>query len=267
MLQILCRCLVLSCIALLAPLSALAGTHTERVPYKIGEKEFLGFVAYDDQKTGKRPGVLLVHDWTGNNEYIQKRAEQVAQLGYVAFAVDLYGKGRQAKDHKEAAALAGIMMGKSRALVRERMRAGHETLAAMPEVDASRIATIGYCFGGLAVLEHARSGANVRGTASFHGILETPKATLAKKMPGAVLVMTGDQDPMVPTKQVAAFSEEMRRAKADWQLVTYGQALHAFTVPTANEPKKGMAYNHAADMRSWSLLVDFLAETLGEAVH
>ncbi|RYF03514.1 MAG: dienelactone hydrolase family protein, partial [Deltaproteobacteria bacterium] len=140
-------------------------------------------------------------------------------------------------------------------------------VASMPKVDKTKIAAVGYCFGGMAALELARSGAELRGTATLHGLLSTPKPASTKNVKGAVLVMTGDLDSMVPAKQVMSFSKEMRDAKADWQIVTFGGAMHAFSVPSANSPKEGMAYNRRTDMRSWSILVDFLAEVLGETVH
>ena len=235
---------------------------TEVVEYRHGDVVLEGFLAYDDAAKGKRPGVLVVHEWMGHNPYVRKRAEQLAKLGYVAFALDMYGKGVRPKDDKEAAALAGKYKG-DRNLMRARAGAGLDVLRKRPEGNPGRLAAIGYCFGGTTVLEMARGGADLVAVVSFHGGLDTPTPEDAKNIKGKVLALHGGDDPFVPTKQVEAFQEEMRNGGVDWQFFTYGGAVHSFTNPDAgNDNSKGAAYNEKADRRSWEDMRVFFAETL-----
>lgn len=239
---------------------AQAAIHTEIVEYKQGETVLEGYLAYDDAVEGKRPGVLIVHEWTGLGSYAKKRAEQIAGLGYAAFAADIYGKGIRPENPKDAGTQAGIYK-KDRALMRERVLAGLEVLKNQAQADASKTAAIGYCFGGTAVLELARSGADVQGVVSFHGGLDTPRPEDAEKIKGKVLVLHGADDPHAPAEQVQAFEKEMRDAGVDWQAVLYGGAVHAFTNPDAgNDASKGAAYNEKADRRSWEAMKTFLTE-------
>lgn len=241
---------------------ARAEVKTEVVEYRQGDVVLEGYLAYDDSIKGKRPGVLVAHEWYGNNPYVRRRAEQLARLGYVAFALDMYGKGVLAKDAKEAAALAGIYKG-DRKLMRARAAAGLDVLRKRPEVDPARLAAIGYCFGGTTVLELARSGADLVAVVSFHGGLDTPTPEDARNIKGKVLAMQGGDDPFVPVKQVEAFEEEMRKGGVDWQLITYGGAVHGFTNPdSGNDNSKGVAYNERADRRSWEAMKAFFDETL-----
>jgi dienelactone hydrolase len=241
---------------------ARAEVKTEVVEYRHGDVVLEGYLAYDDSFQGKRPGVLVVHEWYGHTSYARKRAEQLARLGYVAFASDMYGKGVRAKDAKEAAALAGIYMG-DRKLMRARAAAGLDVLRNRPETDPARLAAIGYCFGGTTVLELARSGADLASVVSFHGLLDTPTPGDARNIRGKVLVLHGGDDPYVPMKQVEAIQEEMRKGGVDWQFVTYGGAVHRFTNPEAgSDNSKGGAYNERADRRSWEAMKAFFAETL-----
>jgi dienelactone hydrolase len=192
---------------------------------------------------------------------VKKRAEQLAALGYVAFAADIYGKGVRPATPELSGKEAGKYRGKDRGPMRARAAAGLATLAGFPQVDASRLAVIGYCFGGTAALELARSGAQVLGTVSFHGGLDTPVPADALKIRGKVLVLHGADDPHVPPEQVASFQQEMRLAKVDWEMVYYGGAVHSFTNPdSGNDPSKGAAYNKAADKRSWEQMKLFFAE-------
>lgn len=239
-----------------------AELRTEVTEYRHGDVVLEGYMAYDDSVKGKRPGVLVVHEWMGHNPYVRMRADKLARLGYAAFAIDMYGKGVRAKDSKEAASLAGIYKG-NRALMRARAQAGLDVLAKHPMVDPSRVAAIGYCFGGTTVLELARSGAPLRAVVSFHGGLDTPSAEDARNIRGKVLALHGGDDPYVKPAEVAAFQEEMRRAGVDWQFVTYGGAVHSFTNPDAgNDNSKGAAYNEKADRRSWEAMKAFFEETL-----
>lgn len=240
---------------------AQAGVKTEVVEYRHGDVVLEGYLAYDDSIQGKRPGVVVVHEWNGHTPYVRMRAEQLARLGYVAFALDMYGKGVRAKDAKEAAALAGIYMG-DRKLMRARAAAGLEVLRNRPEADPARLAAIGYCFGGTTVLEMARGGADLVSVVSFHGLLDTPNPGDARNIKGKVLVLHGGDDPFVPMKQVEAFQEEMRKGGVDWQFISYGGAVHRFTNPEAgSDNSKGAAYNERADRRSWEAMKAFFAET------
>jgi dienelactone hydrolase len=236
--------------------------HTEAVEYKHGDVVLQGFLAYEKGATGKRPGVILVHEWKGHGPYVQRRAQEIARLGYVAFAIDMYGKGVMAKDHAEAGALSGAFL-KDRTKMRERAAAGLERFKKVEQVDPLKIAAIGYCFGGTTVLELARGGYDVAGVASFHGALGTPAGADVKPIRAKVAVFHGAKDPYIPAEHVAAFEAEMAKAQADWFLVSFGNAVHSFTVAEAgDDPSRGAAYDAAADRRSWEMLKSFLAEAL-----
>ncbi len=245
---------------LLAAVNAHGAVHTEWVQYRHGETLLEGYLAYDDAVKGPRPGVLVVHEWMGLGDYAMKRAEQLAGMGYVAFALDMYGKGVRAKTPEEAAKLSGIYKG-DRPLMRARAQAGLDELRKQPLVDPARIAAIGYCFGGTTVLELARSGADVAGVVSFHGGLGTPQPADAKNIKGKVLVLHGADDPHVPPAEVAAFQDEMRKAAVDWQMIYYGGAVHSFTNPgSGTDASTGVAYNEKADKRSWEAMKAFFKE-------
>ncbi|MBI4341636.1 MAG: dienelactone hydrolase family protein [Candidatus Omnitrophica bacterium] len=244
--------------ALAAP--AFAHTLTERIEYQDGEAVLEGYLARDQHLEAPAPGVLVVHEWKGLNAYAERRAEQLAGLGYVAFAVDMYGKGVRAKDHEEAAHLSGLYRN-DRQLMRRRILTALATLRRQPLVDAARIAAIGYCFGGTTVLELARSGADVLGVASFHGGLQAPMPTRAGEVRAKVIVFHGADDRFIPSEEVAAFVQEMQAAHADYRLIQYPGAVHSFTVPEAgDDPSAGMAYNESADKASWKELEEFLGE-------
>lgn len=240
--------------------TVLAKMQNEVIEYQQGDARLEGYLAYDDSFKGLRPGVLVVHDWTGVGPYVKARAKQLASLGYVAFAPDIYGKGIHPTDPKEAAQIAGIYK-KDRVLMRQRANAGLTVLRNVPQVDPRRIGAIGYCFGGTAVLELARSGADIAAVVSFHGNLDTPLPEDGKNIRGKVLVLHGGDDPFVSLGEVSAFENEMRNAGVDWQLVTYGGAVHNFTNPDAGDDKtKGAAYNRQADKRSFEAMKIFFQE-------
>jgi dienelactone hydrolase len=206
--------------------------------------------------------VLVVHEWTDLGDYAKGRARMLAEMGYVAFAVDIYGKGIRPKTPREAAAESGKHK-KDRQLMRARTQAGLDVLRQNPMCDSKRIAAIGHCFGGTCVLELARSGADVAGVVSFHGGLDTPNPADAKQIKGKVLVLHGGDDPHVPPKDVQTFEEEMRAAGVDWQLVAYGGAVHGFTNPASgNDKSRGAAYDAKADRRSWETMKVFFSEVL-----
>ncbi|MBI4650016.1 dienelactone hydrolase family protein [Candidatus Desantisbacteria bacterium] len=236
-----------------------AKLRTEVVDYKHGNTELEGYLAYDDDVKGKRPGVLVVHEWWGHNKYVRKRAEQIARLGYIAFALDMYGKGKIAKDFKEAGSLAGIYRS-DRALMRARANAGLDVLKKHNLTDTDKIAAIGYCFGGTTVLELARGGALLSGVVSFHGSLDAPNYD-KKEIKAKVLVLHGGDDKSVKPEHMSGFQDEMRKSNADWQVYIYGGAVHSFTNPdSGNDPSKGVAYNEKADKRSWEAMKLFFAE-------
>jgi dienelactone hydrolase len=255
--------LLAAAVALCAASPLLAALKTEVIAYEQGGVTLEGFLAYDDANTKPRPGVLLIHDWMGVGDYAKSRARQLAELGYVAFAADIYGKGNQPADQKAAGALAGKYKG-DRALYRARLKAGLEQLAARKEVAAGQIAAIGYCFGGTGALELARSGADLKGVVTFHGGLATPTPEDAKNIKCPVLVLHGADDPFVKPDEVAAFKKEMEQAHVKYEFVAYPGAVHSFTRPDAgNDNRKGAAYNEAADKQSWAAMQKFFKEIFG----
>ena len=230
------------------------------VEYKQAQTVLEGLSVYDTAVQGKRPAILVVHQWKGLGDYEKKRAEMLARLGYNVFAVDIYGKGIRPNNPKDAAAEAAKYK-EDRALLRARVRAGLDQLKGHELTDSKRIAAIGYCFGGTTVLELARSGADISAVVSFHGGLNTPTPGDAKSIKAKVLALHGADDPFVPLKEVEAFQEEMRQGGVDWQLVAYGGAVHSFTDWNAgNDNSKGAAYNERADKRSWESMRQFFAE-------
>ena len=252
--------LIFTFLALACAGAVRAAIHTETVEYKQGDATLEGFVAYDDAIKGPRPGILVVHQWMGLTDYEKHRAEMLAQLGYVAFCADIYGKGVRPQNTAEAGGQAGKYKS-DRPLLRARVNAGLDALRHQPLVDSKRIAAIGYCFGGTTVLELARSGADVAGVVSFHGGLDSPTPADGKNIKGKVLVCHGADDPYEKPEDLAAFENEMRNSKVDWQLIQYGGAVHSFTQPMAgNDNSKGAAYNEKADKRSWEAMKQFLAE-------
>ncbi len=244
----------------MAALSARAELVSQSIEYQQGDTVLEGYSIYDDSLSGKRPGVLVVHQWKGLGEYEKKRAAMLARLGYNVFAADIYGQGIRPSDPQAAGAEAGRFKN-DRNLLRARVRAGLDVLARQERTDARRMAAIGYCFGGTAVLELARSGADLAGVVSFHGGLSSPTPGDARNIEAKVLALHGADDPFVPASEVAAFEEEMRRGGVDWQLVAYGGAVHAFTDWDAgSDNTKGAAYNERADRRSWEAMKQFFAE-------
>jgi dienelactone hydrolase len=231
------------------------------VEYSQGGQIFEGYLAWDDAVQGKRPGVLVVQTWTGVGDFIRKRTEMVAAMGYVAFAPDVYGKGVRPKPPRETGAEMAKYTG-NRPLLRERMTAGFDVLKGNPMADVSRLAAIGFCVGGTGVLELARTGADLRGVVSFHGgPLSSPTPEDGRNIKGSVLILHGADDPNVPAADIAAVQKELRDVKADWQFVAYANAVHSFTDPSAgNDNSRGAAYNAIADRRSWIAMQDFFRE-------
>lgn len=220
------------------------------------------YFAWDDSVAGARPGVLVSHAWGGRGELECAKARQLAELGYCGCALDLYGKGVLGSGPEENTKLMQPFL-EDRAMLQERMGLALETLRAQDEVEAERTAAIGYCFGGLCVLDLARSGSDIRGVVSLHGLFNPPGNTAGTKINAKVLALHGHEDPMVPVEAVNALETELTDAGADWQIHVYGNAMHAFTNPNANDAESGLLYSPQADRRSWVSTVDFLGEVLG----
>jgi dienelactone hydrolase len=244
---------------------ARAEVKTQEIEYKSGDTALQGFLAYDDAVKDKRPGVLVVHEWWGHNQHARNAAEKLAKAGYVAFALDLYGKGKVAEHPKDAEAFMTEAT-KDPAALGARFNAGLEMLKQQPQVDPEKIAVIGYCFGGGVALNMARAGADVDAVVTFHGSLAPFSAPAEKgKMKAKVLVNTGGADPMVPKSQVDAFQKEMKAAGVDATIKTYPKAKHSFTNPDAD--KHGMpalSYDADADKKSWAEMLKFFKKVFGK---
>lgn len=228
----------------------------EAVEYKAGETVLKGYLAYDDALKGKRPGILVVHEWWGHDEYARQRARMLAELGYTALALDMYGEGHQAHHPDEAGKFSGEVR-KNLTLARQRFDAAQGILKKHPTVDGGKIAAIGYCFGGAIVLEMARQGENLKGVVSFHGSLNTDQPAKVGKFKARALVLTGEADPFIPHEQVETFKKEMEAAKVDYRVVVYPGAKHSFTSPDADKLGQqfnmpALAYNAIADNESWA---------------
>lgn len=232
---------------------------TRRVDYLDQSTALRGRVYFDDSCSAPRPGVLVSHAWGGRDDFANQQAEAMAKLGYVGFALDMYGAGIRANGVEECQKLMTPFM-EDRALLARRITAALTTLRSLPEVDASRVAAFGFCFGGLCVLDLARSGADVKGVVSFHGLLKGHDLS-KQKITAKALVLHGDADPLAPLEDVIAFRNEFNAAGSDWQLHAYGKVLHAFAVPGTNMP--GIAEHDAlAEARSQAALRNFLSEVL-----
>lgn len=244
-----------------------AEVKTETVQYKAGQVEAHGFLAYDDNKAaGKRPGVVIVPEWWGLTDYAKSRAQQLARLGYVALAADIYGDGKTTEDPKQAGAWAGALKAGDRKELRARVTAALEQLKANPNVDVTRTAAIGYCFGGTTALELARSGAAVNAVVSFHGDLSIAQPAEPGQVKAKILVCHGGDDSFESPEQIMAFQDEMRKAKVDWEMNVYGHAVHAFTNPNADKHGiPGIAYNKEADHRSFEAMIALFNEVFGSA--
>lgn len=231
------------------------------IEYKDSDTLLEGYLAMPTNLSDKAPAVIVVHDWSGKNEFACQKADKLAEAGYIGFALDMYGKGILGETKEEKSALIEPLVS-DRAVLQKRILAALETLKAIPEVDASKIAAIGFCFGGLCVLDLARTGADIKGVVSFHGLLGAAENIPTPKIKAKVLVLHGYDDPMCKPEAVMEFAAEMTKAKADWQINMYGNTLHAFTNPLANDPDFGTVYDKQADTRSWVAMTEFFKEIL-----
>ncbi|MFN9719668.1 MAG: dienelactone hydrolase family protein [Planctomycetota bacterium] len=256
------RALILSLVWCISSSAAIAEIKTEIIEYKDSEVTLEGFIAWDSAKSGRMPGVMVVHQWMGLTDYEKGRCRQLAELGYVAFAVDIYGQGIRPTSMQDAAKQSGIYK-TDRQLYRHRLNLGLTQLKTHPNVAADRVGAIGYCFGGTGVLELARSGAAVSGVVSFHGGLDSPTPADGRNIRSSILVCHGADDPFVPQKDIEAFTKELNEAKVDWQMINYSGAVHSFTQPMAgNDNSRGAAYNAKADKRSWEAMKAIFGEVL-----
>jgi dienelactone hydrolase len=247
---------------LLSILAATANAEvvTRSVSYTQGGADLEGYLAYDDAISGKMPGVLVVHEWWGLNDYARGRAEKLAQLGYAAFAVDMYGKGKATQHPDQAGAWMKAVTDNMDAW-QKRALAGLEILKKQPQVDPDRLAAIGYCFGGATVQVLAYSGADLKGVVSFHGSLVPPSEAQAKQTKAKMLICHGALDPMNQPEALSKYITALNASTIDWQLVAFGNTRHAFTNPDAgNYGMAALAYNPASDRRSWQYMQYFFDE-------
>jgi dienelactone hydrolase len=236
----------------------------EDLDYHDGSLLLRGVLVYDETIKGKRPGIVVVHEAWGLGQHVIESAKKLAGLGYVALAADMYGDRRQFSDLAEVMKIINELTG-TPSKIRNRIGAALTAIAAQPQVDSRRLGAIGYCFGGSTVLELARSGAEIAGVVSFHGILETKAPATAGAVKASVLVCTGADDPMIPTAQVTAFANEMRNAGADWQVILYGGTVHSFTNPQADGSfAPAILYNARSDQRSGTAMREFFEEIFAQ---
>ncbi|MCL9685207.1 dienelactone hydrolase family protein [Legionella maioricensis] len=233
---------------------------TEQINYSDGETVCQGFMAYNSSAK-KLPGVMVAHDWGGRGEAVCNKAVQLASMGYVGFAIDMYGLAQLGQDKTERRALMTPLM-RDRQKLAARITAAFNHLTQLPQIDKDKIAAIGYCFGGLCVLDLARTGADVKGVVSFHGLLAAPEGAINTHINTKILVLHGYDDPLVPPDQIEQFAAEMNERKVDWQVHMYGLVQHSFTNPQANDDEMGLHYDERADLRSWESTASFLREIL-----
>lgn len=229
---------------------------TKQFEYQSVDVSCRGIIAYDDTVMTKRPLVLVAHDWSGCNHFAEANAKKIASLGYVGFAIDMYGNGRIGKSNEEKMTLMQPLM-QNRHLLLSRINAAYEAALLLPFVDTSKVGAIGFCFGGLCVLDFARSGIAINGIVSFHGLLTPPSNAVLETIRAKILVLHGYQDPMATPDTVLAFADEMTQSKADWQIQLYGNTMHAFMNPEAHDASFGTVYNSTTEKRAWQSMISF----------
>ncbi|HEY7776440.1 MAG TPA: dienelactone hydrolase family protein [Kineobactrum sp.] len=234
---------------------------TRLITYQHEGATYEGQLAWDDAHTSPRPAVAIAHTWSGRSEFEENKAVEMARHGYVGFAVDLFGQGVRGEGKEECSGLIAPLLA-DRAKLQALIALSVEAMSEQPEVDANRVAAMGYCFGGLAVLDLARSGSSVSGVISLHGLFNPPGNTAGTVISAKVLCLHGYDDPMAQPDSLLALADELTAAGADWQVHAYGNTLHAFTNPDANDPDFGAVYSADADRRSWRSALNFLEEIL-----
>ena len=240
-----------------------AEVKTKMIAYEYGGVTFKGYLAWDTAVSGKRPGVLVLHEWWGLNEYARKRAEQLAELGYVAFAGDMYGEGKFTEHPNEAGQFATAVRSNVAAW-QGRAQAALKVLAQQPQVDPSKLAAIGYCFGGSTALQLAYTGADLKAVVTFHAALPIPDAAQAKAIRAKVLINHGAADKFIPEETAVRFRAALEEAKVDYTMVYFGGAVHSFSVPGIDQKNvPGLAYNAQADHRSWQYMRELFGEVFG----
>ncbi|MGD8177320.1 dienelactone hydrolase family protein [Marinimicrobium sp. ARAG 43.8] len=250
---------------LLTMMTALAHADvtSREIRYEVEGEPYTGYLAFDDSVQGERPGILVVHEWWGHGDYVRKRADMLARLGYTAFALDMYGSDKYADHPEKAQAFMQAVMS-NRQQAEARFRKAMDVLKEQPQTDSDSIAALGYCFGGAVVLNMARRGLDLEGVISYHGMLGTDKPASKGDIKAEVLVFNGEADPMVPAEQVAAFEKEMSEADVDYRVVNYEGAKHAFTNSDATEAGERfdlpLAYDPEADADSWRQTQQFLEQ-------
>jgi dienelactone hydrolase len=232
---------------------------TQEIKYTDGDTICHGFIAYDNEELAPMPCIMIAPDWGGRDIAACNKAKKLATMGYVGFAIDMYGQAKLGKTKDEKRALMTPLKQNRGALI-ARIRSAFHLVAELPQVNCSKIAALGYCFGGLCVLDLARAGVDIKGVVSFHGLLSAPEDAIFTPIPAKILVLHGYDDPLVPPKEIEGFAAEMTQRKADWQIHIYGQTAHSFTDPKANDEEMGLHYNEAADSRSWNSTMQFLQE-------
>jgi dienelactone hydrolase len=249
--------------AALAFTGAEAKVVTKTIDYDHDGKKMRGYLAYDDAKGGPRPGVLVVHEWWGLNDYAKSRTRQLAEMGYVAFAADMFGDGKTTRDPKEAQAWSSEVSAQA-GMLASRSKAGLDVLRKQTQTDVERLAAIGFCFGGTTVLQLAYAGTPLKSTVTFHGGLVVPDEQQARKIRGTVLVLHGAEDTFIKPETIDGLRKSLDAAKVDWYMVTYANAVHAFSNPDADSFKiPGIGYNKKAAERSWDEMTRLFKADLG----
>lgn len=236
---------------------------TKDLTYEINGTTCESAMAFDDEKGGPQPAVMVYHGWEGRSEAQVECARSLANLGYVGFACDLYGKGIRGDLSADNSALIAPFL-KDRARLRDRLIGTLKFVRSLPEVNPNKVAAIGFCFGGLCALDLARTGVDVRAVASFHGLFGKPEGIPAAPIQAKVIAFHGWDDPMVPPAEVVTLGRELTEAGADWQIHAYGQTMHAFMARGANRPEAGIQYNERSARRAWASMVAFLAESFSD---
>lgn len=258
------RSLIAMAVALVSAGLASAAVVTKTIDYDYDGAKLKGFLAYDDASKEKRPGVLVVHEWWGLNDYAKERCKKLAELGYVAFAVDMYGDGKFV-DHPDDARKMATAVRENLKTWRGRAEAGLKQLTSQPNVDPTKIAAIGYCFGGSTCLQLAYSGADLKAVATFHAALPTPTLEEAKSIKARLYIANGADDSFISEKSIAAFKEALDKVKVQYKFENFPGAVHSFTVPGADKHMvKGMKYDKAADEKSWKEMLSLFKDTLGK---